>query len=177
MSEADRNGRTRSQTPATDTSETTDEENAQEIRQKTALQELFLILEENARIKNKPVNSAIHAIPIPIKTGNDISSFTLRINPAIVSNGKLEVAVLDFYRGETYHLQQWVIKAKWTDEGPKITGLDASRVGNDTRHFRLTEIVEYAGSSLRKRMDEADGTNTTPNLAMSTPPGYSNRIN
>lgn len=177
MSEIDRGGRIGSQMPTPNTSETTKEENAQEVRQQTALQELFLILEEDAKRKNKPVDEAIRAVPMLITTGNEAAIYLLRINPAIVSNGKLNVAVLDLYRDETYHLQQWVIKAEWTNKKPKITALDDSIVEEGIRQFRLTEIAEYAVSMLRGEIGKPDALNTAPTLTMRMPPEYSNGIN
>lgn len=177
MSEADRGAETGSQSPTPDASGTTDEENAHETRQQAALEELFLILEEVAGKESKPVNAVIRGVPMLITTDNDTALYILRINPAIVSNGKLNVAVLDLYRDETHHLQQWVIKAEWADEKPKITGLDGSMVEEDVRQFRLTEIAEYAGRMLRGGAGKIDSTSTQSNLTMRMPTEYSPRVN
>lgn len=177
MKEADRGAKTGSQPPTPDASGTTDEENAQETRQQAALQELFLILEEVAEKESKPVNAVIRGVPMLITMDNESTLYMLRINPAIVSNGKLNVAVLDLYRDETYHLQQWVMKAEWTDEKPKITGLDGSMVEEGAKQFRLTDVAEYAGRMLRGGVGKTDALNTTPSLTIRMPPEYSNRIN
>lgn len=177
MGETDRGGKTDSPTPANDASEATDEEATQEARQQTALRELFLILEEDAKRQNKSVNATIRAVPILIATDNEIASYILRINPALVSDGKLNVAVLDLYSDGTHHLQQWVIKAEWTDEKPKITGLDDSGVEEGIRQFRLTEIAEYAGRMLRGKIEKTHDVNTARVLTMRMPPEYSSGIN
>jgi hypothetical protein len=158
-------------TPISDTSEVADEESIQEERQKTALQNLFLILETDAKKSNKPVNSAIRAIPMVITIANESKPYVLRINPALISNGKLSIAILDLYHNETSHLQQWVIKAEWKDEKPEITDLDESMVERGSNQFRLTEIAEYAGKMLSEKADGAQ------NLIMQMPTNYSSGVN
>lgn len=77
--------------PIPETSDTANEESTQEARRKTALQELFLILEADAEKKDKPVSSAIRAVPMIITSVNESTPYVLRINPAIVSDGRLNV--------------------------------------------------------------------------------------
>lgn len=164
-------------TPIPETSETTSEESAQEARQKTALQELFLILEADAKKGNKPVNAAIRAVPMLITSVNESMLYVLRINPAIVSDGRLNVAVLDLYRDEASHIQQWVVKAEWIDGKPEITGLDESMVEDGATQFRLTEIAEHAGRMLSGKIGKADTVGTAQNFTMQMPPEYAPRIN
>lgn len=177
MKEADGNTKINLQESTPDISEITNEEDSQEAKQQKALRELFLILEEDAKRENKPVNGAIRAVPMLITTIDETESYILRINPAIVSNGKLNVAVLDLYYNESYHLQQWVIKAEWTDEKPKITGLDDSMIKEGIKPFMLTEIAEYATKILRGGIGKTDALDTTPGLTIIMPPEYSNGIN
>ena len=177
MKEADENTKTNLKESTLDISEITNEEDSQEAKQQKVLLELFLILEEDAKKENKPVNGAIHAVPMLITTNNEAALYILRINPAIIFNGKLNVAVLDLYRDESYHLQQWVIKAESTDGKTKITDLDESMVEVGIKQFRLTEIAEYATEMLRGRIGKTDALNTTPDLTINMPPGYSNGIN
>jgi len=159
-----------------DTDDATQEKDL-EAKRRAALQELFLILESDAEKKGKPVNAAINAIPMIIRNGGESKAYMLRINPAIISNGKLNIAVLDLYRDEAFHVQQWVIKAEWEDGKPNIKDLDESMVEDGTIQFRLTEIAEFAGNVLSGKYENADNLNTTNNLIMQMPPGYSPRIN
>jgi hypothetical protein len=163
--------------PIPETSETTSEERALEDRRRIALQKLFLTLEADAERKGKPVNAEIRAVPMIITNGVSSKAYVLRINPALMSDGKLSIAVLDLYHEATSHLQQWVVKAEWQGGMPEITGLDESVIEESDKQFRLTEIAEYAEKTLSGNLGETDTVRPSQSLTMQMPPSYSRRIN
>jgi len=177
MNERDKGTQVGSQSLTLDASETTNEEKKEENRQQKALQELFLILQSDAEREGKPVNAVIRGVPILITTGSESTLYILRINPAIVQSGKLNVVVLDLYRDEIYHVQQWVVKAEWPDGKPKITGLDESMVEEGAKLFELTKIAEYAGRMLSGKTRDTDATSIQSGFTMIMPPEYSTETN
>ena len=176
MGEIDRSGRLNSQL-APDDCETSSEEEEQKTRRDLALQQLFLILESAAEKTGKPVNTTTHTIPMEIKTQNETGFYVLRINPAIISNGKLNVVVLDLYGNNGNHFQQWVVKAEWTDGMPQITDLDELTIANNQTRIRLTEIAEHVGKLMREETENEIDDNIKANFIMSMPTDYSPRIN
>jgi hypothetical protein len=177
MKETNQNRNLSPQTSSSEELEITEEEIKLEKREQLALQELITILESDAEKAGKPVNAATHAVPMEITTKKESGLYVLRINPAIIAHGKLNILVLDLYAAGGNHFQQWVVKSEWENGEPKIIDSDNSSVYNEGPQIRLTEIAEYAAKILRGDSEEKVNGNPNSNFTIRMPAEYSKRVN
>jgi hypothetical protein len=112
---------------------------------------LFLAVTEMAKEANLPVN-AVQAYGRFRETKNKEFNYELRVNPAILSeDNKLEVLVVDvLYKG--IPTQQWVAKAEWTNDVPKLKAMDMSLLNNLGTWFETDEIAVYAEGIVKEKI-------------------------
>lgn len=166
-------------------------ERQMEARENVALKKIFSYLEENALRTGKPVDLVTHEIPMIVTNSSGQHEFTLVVNPSIVENGKLTVAIFDLYHDELgeedddvvgSHIIQWVAKATWDKD--KIIGMKTNLnvVNGAEQRINLADVAEYVSRKFEQQMgieeqSQQVAETSEPSISINVPRGYVRGIN